>query len=164
METNISYLKSNAHRDISKGLKIVWCMENFDLTKLYDFPIEFINEKTRVEYYQIDQISEHQPLFYGGDDDNRMLNLIELVRTGTPIIPPICMQEWRQDSNGVWEKHRNSTASGLATIDGAHRIRLCRAMNLEKIPTLVFDHFFTIEKFMSGFMLNALRYGCISEP
>ncbi|MFA5647503.1 MAG: hypothetical protein WC951_04260 [Bacteroidales bacterium] len=81
METNISYLKSKAHRDISKGLKIVWCLENFDLTKLYDFPIEFINEKTRVEYHQIDQIAEwitsDQPLFYGDDDDNRMLNLSE---------------------------------------------------------------------------------------
>ena len=143
------------------NLKIVWWLEEIDLSKLHDFPTDYINVKTRVEYYQLDQISEYQPLFYGDSgDDKRMLNLIELVRTGTPIIPPICMQEWRQNSCGVWEKHRNRTASGLAVFDGAHRIILCRAMNLDIIPALVFDEFFTIEKFMLQHKLNALKYGC----
>ena len=43
METNISYLKSKAHRDISKGLKIVWCLENFDLNLKSTPSVKIIN-------------------------------------------------------------------------------------------------------------------------
>lgn len=127
-------------------LTLFWEIENIELTLLRNLESEFLNRPFEIEYLQIDHIFKRVPLFISNiEDDQTMLDLIDLVKNGTRIIPPIVIREYSLIDD-KWERLFNDNESGMFLNDGHHRMRLAHAMGLSEIPVLVFDNYSTIKR------------------
>lgn len=120
---------------IFEDLKINWetDIKKIDLEKLFGG-----NPVKGLKYLRIDKIKiEPNPnkdeLFSTAMESERFLDLIELIKTGTKIIPPVYVDEYII-KDGIKE------IKELAWfVDGMHRRRIAACLQLPEIPIMVFE-------------------------
>lgn len=120
---------------IFEDLKINWetDIKKIDLEKLFGG-----NPVKGLKYLRIDKIKiEPNPnkdeLFSTAMESERFLDLIELIKTGTKIIPPIYVDEYII-KDGIKEIKEPSWF-----VDGMHRRRIAACLQLPEIPIMVFE-------------------------
>lgn len=152
-----------------KEFEITWELDNIDFGCLNNAPHIFFKppfknkyktalQPFRIEYHRICHICPNPELaiftdnlnvpfnllsedliFYLNENLTCMLRLMEFVKSGKRVIPPICSREYLL-VNGQWVINTNiKSVSGLNIPDGAHRLCLTYWKGLNYIPVIVFD-------------------------
>lgn len=141
---NVVHEKSRIKEIIkNKEIDIDWETDKskIDLSVLRSYSdCENVPVAQSIEYIETEKISQSIPLFCENlSDSAQIMELVELIKTGRKIIPPV-FNIYVKIIDGVVKSE-----SELMFRDGMHRIRIASALELKEIPIIVnktYSHFY----------------------
>ena len=141
---NVVHEKSRIKEIIkNKEINIDWETDKskIDLSVLRSYSdSENVPVAQSIEYIETEKISQSNPLFFESlSDSAQIVELVELIKTGRKIIPPIFNIDIKTIDGVV------KSESELMFRDGMHRIRIASALELKEIPIIVtktYSHFY----------------------